>query len=104
MYAIIRTGGRQFRAETGAQIDVEKLPYEVGDSFDIDEVLLLADDDDVTVGQPLVKGAKVKVTVLDQFKARKVIVWKYKSGKRYRRKKGHRHHYTRLRVDEITPA
>lgn len=104
MYAIIRTGGRQFRAEEGAQIDVEKLPYEIGDTFEIDEVLLLADDDDITVGQPLVKGAKVEVTVLDQFRAKKVIVWKYKSGNRYRRKKGHRHYYTRLRVDKITPA
>ena len=104
MYAIIRTGGRQYRAEVDAEIDVEKLPYEIGATVELDEVLLLADDENVVVGQPLVNGAKVTATVVDQFRARKIRVWKYRSGNRYRRRQGHRQHYTRLRIDKITPA
>jgi len=104
MYAIVRTGGRQYRAEVGAVLDVEKLPYEVGDTIELDEVLLVADGDDVAVGQPLVDGAKVKATVVDQYRARKILVWKYRPKQRYRRRKGHRQHYTRLRIDEIIPA
>ncbi len=104
MYAIIRTGGRQYRAEVGAEIDVERLPIEVGESFEIDEVLLLADGDQATVGTPLVEGAKVKATVVNQYRDRKIIVWKYRPKQRYRRKKGHRQYYTRLRIDEIVTA
>jgi large subunit ribosomal protein L21 len=104
MYAIIRTGGRQYRAEVGATIDVEKLPYEVGDSIDLAEVLLIADGDSASIGQPLVDGALVKATVVDQYRDRKVIVWKYRPKQRYRRLKGHRQSYTRLRIDEIIPA
>ncbi len=104
MYAIIRTGGRQYRAEVGAEIDVERLPYEVGESIELAEVLLLADDDQVSIGQPLVDGAKVKATVVDQYRARKIHVWKYKPKERYRRRQGHRQFYTRLRIDEIIPA
>jgi large subunit ribosomal protein L21 len=104
MYAIIRTGGRQYRAEVGAEVDVEKLPNEVGSSIEINEVLLVADGEKITVGQPVVDGAKVKVTVVDQYRASKVIVWKYRPKQRYRRLKGHRQHYTRLRIDEIISA
>lgn len=104
MYAIIRAGGRQYRAEVGAEIDVERLPYEVGDTFEIDEVLLLADGDKATIGTPLVEGAKVKLTVVDQYRDRKILVWKYRPKTRYRKLKGHRQYYTRLRVEEIIPA
>lgn len=101
MFAVIRTGGRQYRAEVGASIDVERLPNAEGDSFEIAEVLLIADGANSKVGTPLVDGAKVKVTVTRQFRDRKIIVWKYKPKNRYRRKKGHRQYYTRLRIDEI---
>jgi large subunit ribosomal protein L21 len=104
MYAIVRTGGRQYRAEPGAHIDVERLPYAVGEAIELDEVLLLADDGDTTIGQPLVDDAKVKATVVDQFRGDKIIVWKYNPKKRYRRKRGHRQYYTRLRIDEIVRA
>lgn len=102
MYAIIRTGGRQYRAEVGKVIDVERLPYEVNHSFEINDVLLIGDGDNTVIGQPLVDGAAVKVTVTDQYRAKKVIVFKYNQRTTYRRKRGHRHYYTRLRVDDIT--
>lgn len=104
MYAIVRTGGRQYRVEPGAVIDVEKLPYEVGDAIELDEVLLVAEGEAVTIGQPLVAGASVKATIADQYRARKVRIWKYRPKQRYRRLKGHRQHYTRLHIDEIVSA
>jgi len=101
MYAVIRTGGKQYRVKPGDTIDVEKLPHEVGDEIEFNEVLLVANGSGAQIGQPLVKGAKVKATVTRQAKGRKVIIFKYRSSKRYRRKRGHRQHYTRLRIDEI---
>lgn len=100
MYAIVESGGRQYRAEVGHTFSVEKLPYEVGEQIELD-VLLVSNDDDVRIGQPVIDGASVKVTVVDQYKGKKIFVWKYRPRKRYRRRKGHRQHYTRLRVDEI---
>ncbi len=102
MYAIIRTGGRQFRAEVGKTIDVERLPNEVDESFEITDVLLIGDDDNTIIGQPVVEGASVKVTVVDQFRGKKVIVYKYNPRTSYRRKRGHRQYYTRLHVDDIS--
>ena len=102
MYAIIRTGGRQYRAEVGKTLDVERLPKEINESFEVTDVLLVGDDDSIVIGQPLVKGAAVKVTVIDQFRGKKVIVYKYRQRTNYRRKYGHRQYYTRLRVDEIS--
>ena len=101
MYAIVESGGRQYRAEEGHSFSVEKLPYEVGDQIELPNVFLLANDEDVQVGQPSVPGASVKATVVEQYRGKKIFVWKYKSKKRYRRRKGHRQSYTRLRVDEI---
>ena len=104
MYAVVRTGNRQYRAEVGATIDVERLPHEVGDSIVLDEIMLVADGEKATIGTPLVKGASVKATVLTQYRDRKILVWKYTPKKRYRRLKGHRQYYTRLRIDEIVSA
>ncbi|MFC1959853.1 50S ribosomal protein L21 [Chloroflexota bacterium] len=104
MYAIVRIGGRQYRVEAGAVIDVEKLPHEVGDAIELNEVLLVAEGETVAVGKPLVAGASVKATIADQYRARKVLVWKYRPKKRYRRLKGHRQYYTRLHIDEIVSA
>ncbi len=101
MYAIVESGGRQYRAEEGHLLTVEKLPYEVGEQIELSNVLLLANGESVTVGQPAVSGAAVKATVIDQFRGKKIFVWKYKPKKRYRRRQGHRQSYTRLRVDEI---
>lgn len=101
MYAIVESGGRQYRAEEGHSLTVEKLPYQVGDQIELSNVLLLATNDGVSIGQPTVSGASVKVTVVDQFRGKKIFVWKYKPKKRYRRRQGHRQMYTRLRVDEI---
>ena len=101
MYAVIKTGGKQYRVSPGDSIEVEKLPYEVGEQIELDQVLLVVNGSGAEIGQPLVDGAKVKATVTRQAKGRKVIVYKYRPSKRYRRRKGHRQHYTRLRIDEI---
>jgi|SRR5690606_21659875 large subunit ribosomal protein L21 len=101
MYAVIRTGGRQFRAEVGATIDVERLPYQVNDSFEISDVLLIGDGDNTVIGQPIVEGARVKVTVVEQGRDKKINVFKYRQRTNYRRMRGHRQYFTRLRVDEI---
>lgn len=101
MYAVVKTGGKQYRVSPGDSIDVEKLPYEVGQQVELDEVLLVANGSGAKIGRPLVEGAKVKATVTRQAKGRKVIIFKIRSSKRYRRRKGHRQHFTRLRIDEI---
>ena len=101
MYAVVKTGGKQYRVSPGDSIEVEKLPFEVGAQVELDEVLLVANGKGAKIGRPLVKGAKVKATVTRQAKGRKVIIFKYHSSKRYRRRKGHRQHFTRLRIDEI---
>lgn len=102
MYAIIRTGNRQYRAEVGSKLDVERLPYEIDQSFEITDVLLIGDDESTVLGQPLVEGASVKVTVIDQYRGDKITVFKYRQRTNYRRKRGHRQYYTRLRVDDIS--
>ncbi|MCY4069943.1 MAG: 50S ribosomal protein L21 [Chloroflexi bacterium] len=102
MYAIIRSGGKQYRAEVGATIDVDRLPNDVGDSIEIGDVLLVANGDDTVIGQPRVEGASVSATVVDQFRGKKIIVYKYRQRTNYRRKQGHRQYYTRLRIDEIS--
>jgi large subunit ribosomal protein L21 len=101
MYAVIKTGGKQYRVSAGDSIDVEKLPCEVGEQIELDEVLLVANDSGARIGQPRVDGAKVKATVTRQAMGRKVVVFKYQSSNRYRRRKGHRQHFTRLRIEEI---
>lgn len=102
MYAIIRSGGKQYRTEVGSTLDVDKLPNEVGDSLEITEVLLVGDEDNTIIGQPLVEGAAVKATVVEQFRGKKILVYKYRQRTNYRRKQGHRQYYTRLQIDEIT--
>ena len=102
MYAIIKTGGKQYKVSEGDLVRVEKLPYEVGESVDFNEVLLVADDNDVKVGAPTVENAKVSATVKDQNKAKKVVVFKYKPKKMYRKKQGHRQPYTLVKIDSIS--
>ena len=102
MYAIIRTGGRQYRAEVGATLDVEKLPNEGNDTLEISDVLLVGDGENTVIGQPVVEGAKVSATVVEQFRAPKVIVFKYRQRTKFRRMRGHRQYLTRIRIDNIT--
>jgi len=101
VYAIVESGGRQYRAEVGHTFSVEKLPYEVGEQIEMDNVLLVADDGEINVGRPYIDGVSVKATIVEQYKGKKIFVWKYRPRKRYRRRQGHRQQYTRLRIDEI---
>lgn len=101
-YAIVEDGGKQYRAVEGSTIEVDRFDAEVGEQVDLQRVLLVADDSDVSVGTPLVAGAKVQATVVSQVKGPKVIVFKYKPKKHYRVKTGHRQKYTRLMIDAIT--
>ncbi|MGC9522413.1 MAG: 50S ribosomal protein L21 [Anaerolineae bacterium] len=101
MYAVIKSGAHQYKASVGEQLIVERLPYEAGEQIELDEVLLLADEEGVSVGQPTVEGAKVRATVIEEFRGPKIRIFKYIPKQRYRRRMGHRQFYTRLRVDEI---
>jgi large subunit ribosomal protein L21 len=101
IYAIIETGGKQYRVNPGQTIDVERLDVAEGDTVELDRVLLIGDGDQVTVGTPTVEGAKVVATSKGTAKGDKVIVFKYKPKIRYRKKTGHRQLHTRLVVDKI---
>lgn len=101
-YAIVEDGGKQFKAILGETIEVDKYPLEVGEEIDLEHVLLVADGENILVGAPLVKGAKVQATVVAQVKGPKIIVFRYKAKERIRTKTGHRQHYTRVRIDAIT--
>lgn len=101
MYAIIETGGKQYKVEEGMTLDVELLHAEAGETVDIDSVLLLNKDGQITTGKPFVEGAKVSLKVVENGRAPKIVVFKYKPKKNYRRKKGHRQPYTRVSVEKI---
>jgi large subunit ribosomal protein L21 len=101
IYAIIETGGKQYRVNPGQTIDVERLDVAEGDTVELDRVLLIGDGDRVTIGTPTVEGAKVVATSKGTAKGDKVIVFKYKPKIRYRKKTGHRQLHTRLVVDKI---
>jgi len=101
VYAVVRTGSKQYRVRVGDIIEVEKLPVEPGQEVTLEDVLLVECDGTVTVGQPVVPGARVVARVLDQVKGPKLIVFKMKPKTRYRRKTGHRQRYTRLQVEAI---
>src|SRR6185436_12620728 len=100
-FAIIESGGKQYRAVEGVALEVDRLAIEEGKKIDIERILLMADGDDVMVGAPIVSGIEVKATVLGHVKGPKVISFKYRPKKRIRVKGGHRHQYTRLMVDFI---
>ena len=102
MYAIIETGGKQYKVSKGDVISVEKLGLAEGEAYAFDKVLALSGDSGLTVGAPYVSGAAVKATVLEEGKAKKVIVYKYKAKKGFHKKKGHRQPFTKLQIDEIT--
>ena len=101
MYAVVRSGGRQYRASAGSTILVERLPGQVGQQVELQDVLLIAGAGEARIGRPTVEGAKVVATILAQEKGPKIRIFKYRPKERYRRRIGHRQYYTRLRVDKI---
>jgi large subunit ribosomal protein L21 len=101
MYAVIETGGKQYKVQPGEEVQVERLPAAVGETIALDRVLLVGDGDSVEIGRPTVAGARVLAEVVAQEKGPKIIVFRYKRKVRYRRKTGHRQLLTRLRIKEI---
>ena len=101
-YAIVQTGSKQYRVRAGDNIRVESLPVYTGEIVNIDDVLMVSRDGDVKVGTPVVDGARVRAQVTSRGRGRKITVFKYKSKVRYRRTKGHRQHYTDLRIIDIS--
>jgi len=101
MYAIVETGGKQYRLEEGSTVFVEKLSAREGEKITLDQVLAVSKEGALTVGEPYVAGAAVEATVLENGKFDKVIVFKYKRKKDYRRKQGHRQPYTKLKIESI---
>ncbi len=101
MYAIIETGGKQYRVQEGDSFYVEKLNVAEGDTVEFDKVLALSKDGQLSVGTPFVADAKVSATVVENGKGPKIIVFKYKSKKDYRKKQGHRQPYTKVKIDKI---
>jgi large subunit ribosomal protein L21 len=102
MYAIVRmAGGKQHRVEVGSLIDVERIPQNVDDKVEITDVLLVGDGDATVIGQPTVEGATVSATVIMQYRAPKILVFKYRQRTKTRKMRGHRQYYTRIRIDSI---
>jgi large subunit ribosomal protein L21 len=102
MYAVFEVSGHQYRAEVGDKVQVEQLDHQVGDSVEIDRVLMVGDGDSVSVGTPTVAGAKVTAKVTEQSKSQKVIVFQYRiGGKRHRTNASHRQDYTWLQIEQI---
>lgn len=102
IYAIVQTGGKQYRVQPGDTIRVESLPSADGTTVELNEVLMVSKDGDVNLGTPTVEGAKVIAEVMGSGRGKKVVVFKYKAKTRYRRKNGHRQSYTELRVTDIS--
>lgn len=101
MYAVIQTGGKQYRVQPGDTVHVEKLPGAAGDPVQFDRVLMISDDDSVAVGRPVVEGAKVSGEIVEQGRGKKLIVFKFKRRKDYRRRNGHRQDYTAIKIGHI---
>ncbi len=104
MYAIVNTGGKQYKVHQGDVLRIEKIPGEVGSPVSLDRVLMFADGENVDIGRPVLDNVVVKGHIVDQNKARKILVFKYKKRKRYRRKLGHRQKYTAVKIDSIEPV
>ena len=102
MYAIVRTGGKQYQVEASDKLKVEKLEGEVGAKVELDDVLLVVDGENVRIGRPVVEGAKISATIVEQGRHKKIIVFKKKRRKGYQVKRGHRQFYTALNIDAIS--
>lgn len=101
MYAIIETGGKQYKVQEGQVIRIEKLDAQIGEEVTFDKILAVKRENELKVGTPLVEGAKALGTVLDQGRGKKIIVFKYKAKKNYRRKQGHRQPFTEVKIERI---
>jgi len=101
MYAVVATGGKQYKVSEGDILRVEKLAGDVGETVSLDQVLMVADGEDVRIGRPLVENAAVNARIVEQGKAKKILVFKYKRRKRYRKKQGHRQSFTAIKIDNI---
>jgi large subunit ribosomal protein L21 len=101
MYAVIKTGGKQYRVVAGEKLKVEQIPADVGTEITLDQVLMVGEGESVKIGSPLVSGASVKVTVLSQGRHDKVKIFKMRRRKHYQKHQGHRQNYTELRIDAI---
>ncbi len=101
MYAIVNTGGKQYKIQQGDVLRVEKIPGEVGSPVSFDKVLMFSDGENFNIGRPVLDNVAVKGHIVDQGKGKKIIVFKYKRRKRYRRKLGHRQQYTEIKIDSI---
>ena len=102
MYAIIETGGKQYKVSTGDLVKIEKIDAKVGDSINFDKVLAFSDDSSLSVGTPTVSGKSVKATIVEQAKDKKVVVYKYKRKSGYHKKNGHRQFYTLIKIENIS--
>ena len=101
MYAVVSSGGKQYKVEPGETLRIEKISGEVGSPISFDNVLMFADGEKVKVGQPVLENAMVSGHIVEQGKAKKILVFKYKRRKRYRRKQGHRQLFTMVKIDSI---
>lgn len=104
MYAVVAAGGKQYKVEEGDLLRIEKVDGNVGDSLTFDKVLLVVDGEALTIGQPVVENASVSARIVEQGKSKKIIVFKYKRRKRYRRTQGHRQTYTAVKIGSIVSA
>ena len=102
MYAVVATGGKQYRVAPGDVIRVEKLDAEAGETIELDEVLMVADGDDVKVGAPRIEGGKVTAKVLEHGRGKKVTIVKFRRRKHHRKQMGHRQSFTELEITEVT--
>ena len=101
MYAIVNTGGKQYKVCQGEVLRIEKIPGDVGSPVSFDKVLMFSDGENVNIGQPMLDNVTVNGHIVEQGKAKKIIVFKYKKRKRYRKKQGHRQQYTAVKIDTI---
>ena len=101
MYAVVATGGKQYKVQEGEILRVEKLTGDIGSQVAFDQVLMLSDGETVKLGQPVLEGVQVKGHIVEQGKSKKILVFKYKRRKRYRRKQGHRQLFTAVKIDAI---
>ena len=100
-YAVIESGGKQYRVSEGDVIQVDRLPEEIGQEIIYNQVLLFKDNDNTLVGMPLIKEANVNATIVDHIKGKKIVIFKYRAKQRYRVKTGHRQNYTAVKIDSI---
>lgn len=101
MYAVVATGGKQYKVAEGDVLRIEKIAGNVGDTVTFDRVLMLSDGDRLSIGKPVLENAAVRAKIVEQDRAKKILVFKYKRRKRYRRKQGHRQYYTAVKIDSI---